>query len=104
MGDKLTVYFTSTEDEALATKVAEFWKDHDFLTGKPQDLQLTNVEGVYDLRLIASDVKHIKEVSIPERKALLDLQRVLRDSVFPGKSFELIVCDNKFLPIYNINE
>ena len=37
-------------------------------------------------------------------KALLDLQTMIRDSVFKEKSVDLIICDDQFKPILNINK
>jgi len=42
-------------------------------------------------------------MSFSERKLLIDLQKNIRETIFPDYSFELVICNNKFESIYNLN-
>lgn len=103
-GGNLTVYFTNDKDESLASDLAIFWKNNGLLTGEPQDLQISRSSKGYILSIIAREPKSIGKMPFEERKALTDLQSMVRDSVFKEKRVQLIICDNQFKPILNINK
>ncbi len=103
-GDKFSVYFPDPKDHEMAAKIANYWKDHDLLTGKEQDIQLLSSDGNYQLLLIAKDSK-TKTVSLEEKITLSKLQVDLREKLGDDKTyFEIIICNDQFEPIVNINE
>lgn len=103
-GGNLTVYFTNEEDKSLATDLAILWKNNDLLTDESQDLQISRIGKGYVVNIIAREPKEVSKMTFAEHKALVDLQKMIRDSVFKEKSVDLIVCDNQFKPILNINK
>ncbi len=102
-GGNLTVYFTDAKDESSAEKVALFWKENDLLTNKAQDLQLVRENGILRLKLIAFEPESATSMPFKERKALLDLQEEVREHL-KEPALELVICDEEFEIVYNINE
>ncbi|MDX2362661.1 MAG: hypothetical protein QNK23_17765 [Crocinitomicaceae bacterium] len=103
IGGKLTVYYTSAEDQSIAEKIALYMKDHQLLTEEKQDVQFTSLDGAYRLNLIANDPSTAEQMTFDERKLLLDLQSELR-SHLEIINFQIVLCNKKFEPIYNINQ
>tara|TARA_R110002072_G_scaffold302097_2_gene483838 strand:- start:23617 stop:24015 length:399 start_codon:yes stop_codon:yes gene_type:complete len=108
VGDQLTVYFDNAEDETLAEKIAFYWKDNDLLTGEKQDLKIIRADDEYVLKIIASNPKQTANMPFEELKLLLELesdlnlniQKVGKRANYP---IEIVICDNQFEPIYNID-
>jgi len=103
VGGKLTVYYQENSDAEKAEEIANFWKETQLITGEKQDLQLIRDGKGYMLKLISSDDGSVKNMSFSERKLLIDLQKNIRETIFPDYSFELVICNNKFESIYNLN-
>lgn len=78
-------------------------KDHQLLTEEKQDVQFTSLDGAYRLNLIANDPSTAEQMTFDERKLLLDLQSELR-SHLEIINFQIVLCNKKFEPIYNINQ
>lgn len=100
-GGELSVYFIETEDEELATQIANFWKDNELLTGKPQDLQLLRIEDGYQLLIIESEVG--SEINFIERKLLSELQDSLMNTL-DLKNLELAIANSKFEIVHTLNQ
>lgn len=106
-GGELTVHYPKSKDVEMAKQVALFWKDNDFLTGKPQDLQLLSEDNRFVLKIIASEYKMESfEISIEEKMTLLKLQKKLNDQLLGDtpKVLEIEIAKNNFETIENINE
>lgn len=103
-GDDLTVYFDRETDLEKATQVANFWKEKELLTGKPQDLKLSFVDSTYYLFVIANQGVDLSTMEFKERRLLLDLQGQLQDSLFKNNTLELVISDDHFKPLMNIND
>ena len=102
-GGELTVYFTDRSDEKLAEGVANYWKEHELLTGKKQDLRLVKDGDWYTLHIIANHPEEIMEMRFEERKELLDMQQDLQIKL-GEHNLQIVLSDNRFKEIYNINE
>lgn len=102
-GGNLTVYFENKKDANLAEKVARYFKDNDLITNEKQDIQLVRKGEIYLLKLIARETKEVKNMPAQERYELSRLQKDLKMTVFEGKVVQLVLCNDKFEPIYNIN-
>lgn len=98
-GGELTVYFPNSEDEQLATDIANYWRENDLLTGKPQDLQILKMEGGYQLLIIESEKDN--ELSFMDRKLLLGLQDSLRNKLNIN-NLEIAIANNKFQVVHSI--
>lgn len=103
IGGNLTVYYIEESDIDKAEEVAMFWKKNQLISVEKQDVQLVKVEGVYNLRIISNEDADAKNMSFDERKLLLELQKKIKKAIFPNNTFELVICNNKFEPIYNLN-
>ena len=103
IGGNLTVYYIEESDIDKAEEVAMFWKKNQLISVEKQDVQLLKVEGVYNLRIISNGDADTKNMSFDERKLLLELQKKIKKAIFPNNTFELVICNNKFEPIYNLN-
>jgi len=103
-GGNLTVYYIDKNDQSLASDLAMFWKNNDLLTDEAQDIRISRHKKVYHVSIIAREPKKAKKMSFEEQKALFDLQGMIRDSVFKKKKVDLIICNNQFEPILNINK
>ena len=102
-GGKLTVYFDLNKDMGKASAVAKYWKDNDLLTGNKQDLKLTHHDSTYFLHLIKRNDLKLREFDLKEQILMLELQKNLSDSVFMGADLELLISDDHFKPLMNIN-
>lgn len=103
IGGELTVYYVDNSDMNKAEEIAEYWKENQLISGEKQDIQLIKIGEKYLLNMISNDVKNTKNMSFDERKLLLGLQKNIKESLFTDNTFELVICNNKFEPIYNLN-
>lgn len=104
VGDNFTVYFTNKKDQKLAEDIALYFKQNNLISNQKQDIQLTRFNKRFQLRLIATGSKEqVKNMSFEERKLLTELQTSLYKNVIK-KPFDLVICNNKFEPIYTLNE
>lgn len=102
VGDQLTVFYDNLEDEKIAEDIAVFWRENDLLTGSNQDLKLIVNENNNQLFIIQSNVTEKFIMPFEERVLLLQLQKDLNTQL-PNSFLEIVICDNQFKPIYNIN-
>ncbi|MDC3252672.1 hypothetical protein OAU25_00295 [Crocinitomicaceae bacterium] len=102
VGGNLSVHFTESKDETIASKLAVFWKENDLISETPQDIQLSRTNQGYRLSIIASNEFDPEQIRFKERKALLELRAMLENEVFLDKHFELVLSDNQFKPILHI--
>jgi len=102
-GGKLSVYFETSEHEELARETANFWRNNNLMTGELQDLKLESLDSVYRLKLIVSEDAKGFVLPATDRKSLMDLQTMLGDSIFGYGKIELILCDNEFKELENLN-
>lgn len=103
-GGELTVYFDRDEDLPKATDIASFWRDNDLLTGSKQDLKLSYSDSTFYLHLIKRNGVQLGALDIQEQKLLLGLQKQLEDSLFKESSLEIVIADEHFKPLMNIND
>lgn len=103
VGDNLTVYFTDKKEETLAEKVALFWRDNKLISGEKQDLQITRTGKIVELKMIANHPESVKNMPFEERKLLADLERELQIEL-KEPTLQLVICTNKFEPIYRPTE
>ncbi|MBU2020214.1 MAG: hypothetical protein KJ941_11270 [Bacteroidetes bacterium] len=101
--NELDLYYTRIEDENFARQVGNYWKNNNFLNDQKQSLQLDFIENTYYLKLISKDTSSLKNMSFEERNILITLQNDLRKEIFPKHNFNLVLCDNQFKPLYDIN-
>ena len=102
-GGDLTVYFDRDGDLEKAAAIAKYWKENDLVTGKPQDLKLTFHDSTYFLHMIKRNDLELGQLDLKEQMLLLQLQKNLTDSVFAGADLELVISDDHFKPLMNIN-
>ncbi len=103
VGGNLSVYYLESSDKDKAESIARYWKNNDFITTQKQDLQLVQYQDGYELRLIARNPDRVKQMPFNERKLLIDLQKELIDSLNLN-GLQLVLCNSKFEPIFNINQ
>lgn len=104
IGENLTVYFQDNRDEAKATDLAKYLKKRKLLSGEKQDVQLVRIEDKYLVKVIANDIENAKKMPFDERSLLLNLQKELQDSVFSKTIVKLVICNNEFETIYDLNQ
>ena len=102
-GGNLTVFFLDEEDQAMAEKIALFWKENELITGNNQDIQLIKEGDWYEIRVIAKRPEEVKAMNFDERKKMLDLQQNIQLTL-NEPNLQLIICNERFEEIYNINE
>jgi len=103
VGGQFTVYFTDVRDQKLAEKIAVYFKENELITSSKQDIQLVRLKKKLQLRIIASQTKDLSSMSFEEQKLLTELQTSLYKEVI-NAPFELVICNNKFEPLFNLNE
>lgn len=105
VGGKFTVYFNDPNDEKFATSLANYFKSNALLTGKEQDVQLERIQkNEYQLKIIATNPSTVKNLSFEELSVLMAFQSELNKTVFDNKRVELVICNDQFESMYNINE
>lgn len=103
-GEKIILFFDDKANFGTAKRIAEFWKENDFLGEKRQYLKLSKYGDVFYLSLIAEDKKSVHALSFYERKLLLELQKQI-DSLLPKNHYSnIVLCDSNFEPLFNIND
>ena len=103
VGDQLTVYFNSPSEEHIAEQIALYWKNNDLLTGQKQDLKVVESDdGVYVLKIIASEPKENFSIPFEQRKLLIELENDLNEKI-ADSPVEIVICNNQFKPIYNVD-
>lgn len=102
VGGNLSVYYIDSKDEALASKLAVFWKKHDLIAEAPQDIKLSRTEQGYRISLIIHDNFEAEMIRFNERKALLELRAMLKDEIFQDQGIELVLSDDQFKPLLQI--
>lgn len=103
IGDQLTVFYNDQQDFGLAEKVANYFRDHKLLTGKEQAVQLHRSNKLILLKLIATDSSSLKAMPFEEKKLLLSFQENLNQEVQPDKPISLVICDDRFKPIFYVD-
>ena len=103
VGDKFSVYFTDVKDQKLAEEIAMYFKENELISSQKQDVQLVRLKKKLQLRIIANQSKDIANMPFEERKLLTELQTSLHKEVIEAP-FELVICNDKFEPIFNLNE
>lgn len=101
-GQQLTVYYFQENEAETAEKVAFFWKEAGLLTGEKQDLQLRRIHTEYTLSIIAREDDAVDKMTFDDIQLLAQLKRRLYDRVFNKQSFNLVICNKKFEPIYTV--
>jgi hypothetical protein len=102
--EKLDVYYEFQEDEKLASSLGHFWKSKGLLGSSKQSIRLTKDDEYYFVQLISSDPKNVENIPFQEMKLLMDLQNELDTTVFKeAGSVQIILCNNEFKPLHNIN-
>ena len=101
-GGEFSVHFTETKHNSAAENLALFWKKNDLLAGKKQDIGLFRKGKTWFVHLVALDPK--EPLSFIERKLLLDLQSRLEVEVFKGDPVRILICNDRFESVYDINE
>ncbi|MFT5778660.1 MAG: hypothetical protein ACI837_001616 [Crocinitomicaceae bacterium] len=104
VGGELTVYFIDKQDESLAKEVALYWKEHDLVTGKPQDLELSKAENGYVLAMIAKKPNELDLMTFTEKRLLNELKMDLYETIFEEKPFNLVLSNPKFETLYVIGQ
>jgi hypothetical protein len=103
-GENLAVFYVDKKDKELATKLAFFWKDNGLIGSEPQNVRYFSSGKRHFVQLIPSDKFDSRLFSFDERKLLMELQKDLDSAVFNYVGCEIILCNEKFEPILNIND
>lgn len=101
-GGSFSVHFAQAGHEKIAERLAVFWKESDLLTGQKQDIGLFRESGSWEVRLISPDPE--SQINFNERKLLMDLQSKLESDVFENKPVRIVISNDRFEPVYDINE
>ena len=102
--ERLDVYFEFQEDEQLASSLGRFWKDKGFLGSSKQSIRLTKDDEYFFVQFIANHPNNVENIPFQEMKLLMDLQNELDSTVFKeAGTVQIILCNNEFKPLYNIN-
>jgi hypothetical protein len=100
---ELDVYFSNSAVENLARKLGKYWKENNLLGAKKQFLRLDKSSNFYSIHLIHSGQFKVQNMSFDERKLLKQLQDSLQKNVFSNNEVHVLICDEQFNPLYDIN-
>jgi hypothetical protein len=93
----LEVYFEEENQKETAKSIASFWKTNDLYGSRKQFLKIVDTKKDLHLYLIPSEIK--KEIPFHERKALIELQNMLNDSLQLKKPLKIILTNSRFEPL-----
>lgn len=101
----LNVYFESKDQEEKANSLGKFWQSKDLVGDREQNIKLSQSNGSYYIHLILSKEFKDQALTFNEQKLLLELQKELDSTIFKGDhGCQILICDNEFKPLYNIND
>ncbi len=104
-GEGLTVFFNDENDEQLATDIAFFWKDSEFLGQNKQFIRLFNENKRYQLQIIPTSSDILSSLTIEEKIVLVKLQDTLNNSLFKNTfPCDIVFCTKDFEPIAKLNK
>ena len=101
--EELNVYYLDLQHEDKARELGKFFKDQELLGSKKLHVQLRKVDREFQLLLIRSKNVKIEDLDFATRKTLLDLQQKIKSEVFPEHAFRLLIADEQFEVLYDIN-
>ena len=108
-GNKLTdpdvdIYFEFKEDEQIATELGRYWKSNGFTGNQHQSIRLTKDDEYFYVQLITKDKSGVTQIPFNELKLLMSLQQNLDSAILKGeKGCQIVICDDRFNPLVNIN-
>lgn len=103
--ENLNVYFETKDLEQKANSLGKFWQNKGLVGEREQNVKLSKSNGFYYVHLILSKEFKDQELTFNEQKLLLELQKEMDSLIFKGdKGCQILICDNEFKPLYNINE
>lgn len=103
-GGNFYVHFESKKDQQIAEKIARFWKDRKLITGREQDLKLIENKQFFELILILNKPEGEFVLPAEELQQLFYLQNDLNEYVKSEKPIQIVIGDNTFKKIVNINQ
>ena len=95
--------FPTFKETIIEIVPAVYFKENELISSQKQDVQLVRLKKKLQLRIIANQSKDIANMPFEERKLLTELQTSLYKEVIEAP-FELVICNDKFEPIFNLNE
>jgi hypothetical protein len=101
--DELNMYYSHPKIEEKAREVATYFKENNLIGSKKQFLRLEELKSGFTLFMIASEGFDKEKISFDEKKTLLDFQKNLQKGLFPNNNFRIVISDNQFQPIWDIN-
>lgn len=102
-GEKLDIYYPDKSDVEFADQLGKYWHENALTGSKKQFIQLEKETTFYKIKIIASAEFSHQSLTIDERMLLLGLQRDLNESIFKDLPCRIIICNNEFKELYDIN-
>lgn len=103
-GGNFYVHFDDKQDQPIAEQIAHFWKEKELITGRDQDIKLVRSGNHYELLLVLSKPEDHFILPADELQRLFYLQNDLNEYVKSTKPIEIVIADNTFKNIVNINQ
>lgn len=102
--NNLTIYCTNNSDLSSAKSLAKFWFDNKLIQNKEQFIRINVIPNKpRQIQLIANNVKIAKQLSYEELSKLQWLENQLNSTIFKDSKIDVVVCDNRFNVINDLN-
>jgi hypothetical protein len=102
--NNLTVYYTIDSDLDYSKKIAQFWFDNKLIQNKEQFIRICNPPNqAKQIQLIAIDVLDAKKLDFEELNRLQELENQLNATIFKSSKIDVVLCDNRFNVINDLN-
>lgn len=102
--EKLDVYFQDKSLSSYADSLGAHWTKSGLLNDKKQSIFLLKDQKGYGVKIIAEKGSRSPNLRFDERIILEDFRAQLQKDVFKNKPTRLIICDEEFKPIYQLEK
>jgi hypothetical protein len=102
--NNLTVYYTIDSDLQSAKLLADFWFNNQLINNKKQFLRINYVPNKpRQIQLVANDPIAAKKMNFEELNLLQNIENQLNESIFKTAKIDLVLCDNRFNVVNDLN-
>jgi hypothetical protein len=94
--DKVQVFYLKPITKNEAAKIADYWMEKELATEKTQYLQLSKMNDVIQLKLVANDSNFLEAIPFEIQLELFKLDSMLRQDVFKNTEIQILISDKQF--------
>jgi hypothetical protein len=102
--NNLTIYYTNNSDLQFAKRLAKFWFENKLIQNKQQFIRINALPNKSrQIQLITNDIKTAKQIGFEELSKLQMLENQLNSTIFKDAKIDVVICDNRFNVLNDLN-